>query len=225
MSVHNEESPSSQSLSPSFDAHSRRALRQAVYHENPVAWLFRGIIRIIYRGWTRIAARLFPEESRQTHIAERIGLPLPDSLNLSWITPDLAVGGRIHTSDLMRLQQEGVTRVVDVRSEHQDDEAALQQYHMELLYLPTPDTYPLSLADLARGAEWINAQRATGQRVLVHCEHGVGRSVLLAAAALVDEGYTARDAFALVAQKRWQASPNHRQAVRLLEYEQQQHLS
>jgi protein tyrosine phosphatase (PTP) superfamily phosphohydrolase (DUF442 family) len=178
-----------------------------------------GGIRLLYRRWTRVAARLFPEGSRRASIAERIGIPLPDRLDLSWIDPTLAVGGRVRPGDIHKLQRVGITAVVDVRAEHRDDEASLQQHQISLLYLPTPDTYPLSLDDLRAGASWINRQRKAGGRVLVHCEHGVGRSVLLAAAALVCEGYSAHDAFSLIEDKRWQASPNRRQILRLTDFE------
>jgi protein-tyrosine phosphatase len=118
-----------------------------------------------------------------------------------------------------RLARVGVTRVVDTRSEHKDDEGALSKEGIALLHLPTPDTYPLSIADLRRGADWVNQQLAGGQRVLIHCEHGVGRSVLLTAAALVAGGMSAHDAVDLVQSRRWQAAPNHRQIVRLQEFE------
>ncbi len=191
---------------------------EKAYKQTFLRWFGYGTVRVLYRPWTRIAANWFPEGSRQARIMERLGVPLPDRLDLSWITPDIAVGGRVRVGDIPSLQRVGVTRVVDVRQEHRDDEAALNRHGIELLYLPTPDTYPLSLADLRRGAEWINAQRQAHQRVLIHCEHGVGRSVLLAAAALVCEGYSAHAAFDLIGRKRWQASPNHRQVARLSEF-------
>ena len=182
-------------------------------------WAATGTLRVLYRGWTRIAARLFPEDSRQEAVATQIGVPLPDRLNMSWVTPQLAVGGRIRPEDVGRLARIGVTRVVDTRSEHKDDEAALAAEGIDLLYLPTPDTYPLSVTDLRRGADWVNRQLASGQRVLIHCEHGVGRSVLLTAAALVERGMSAHEAMDLIQRKRWQAAPNHRQIVRLQEFE------
>jgi protein tyrosine phosphatase (PTP) superfamily phosphohydrolase (DUF442 family) len=174
---------------------------------------------VLYRWWTRVAVALFPEDSARARWANAVGLPLPDQLNMSWITPQLAVGGRVRPEDIGRLARSGVTRVVDTRSEYQDDEAALGAEGIHLLYLPTPDTQPLSLEDLRRGAEWVNEQLADGQRVLIHCEHGVGRSVLLAAAALVAGGMSAHDAVALVQRRRWQAAPNHRQIVRLQAFE------
>jgi protein tyrosine phosphatase (PTP) superfamily phosphohydrolase (DUF442 family) len=182
-------------------------------------WAATGALRVLYRAWTRVAARLFPEDSRQEDLATQIGVPLPDRLNMSWVTPQLAVGGRVRLEDVGRLARAGVTRVVDTRSEHQDDKAALAAEGIELLYLPTPDTYPLSISDLRRGADWVNQQLTSGHRVLIHCEHGVGRSVLLTAAALVASGMSAHEAVDLIQNKRWQAAPNHRQIVRLQEFE------
>ncbi len=182
-------------------------------------WALMGGVRALYRRWTRIAAAVFPADSPGAALAERIGIPLPDRLNMSWITPHLAVGGRVHPDDLARLASTGITAVVDTRAEHQDDERALAGVGIRLLSLPTPDTYPLTVEQLCEGARWINAQIADGQRVLVHCEHGVGRSVLLAAAALVMGGMSASDAIRLIQRKRWQAAPNHRQVRRLQEFE------
>jgi protein tyrosine phosphatase (PTP) superfamily phosphohydrolase (DUF442 family) len=182
-------------------------------------WTLTGGLRLLYRAWTRVAARLFPEDSRQEALANQIGVPLPDRLNMSWVTPELAVGGRVKSADIGRLAQAGVTRVVDTRSEHMDDARALAAKGIELLYLPTPDTQPLTLPDLKRGAAWVNEQIAAGHRVLIHCEHGVGRSVLLTAAALVANGMSAASAIDLIQRQRWQAAPNHRQIVRLQEFE------
>lgn len=182
-------------------------------------WLIMGGIRWLYRRWTRVAVYLFPEDSRRAALAMGLGIPLPDQLNMSWVTANLAVGGRILPADIHRLAASGVTRVVDTRSEHKDDEAALGKEGIGLLYLPTPDTYPLTVEQLLEGAAWVNAQIADGQRVLIHCEHGVGRSVLLTAAALVGQGMSAHDAITLVQRRRWQAAPNHRQMQRLQEFE------
>jgi protein tyrosine phosphatase (PTP) superfamily phosphohydrolase (DUF442 family) len=182
-------------------------------------WLGTGMLRVGYRTWTRIAASLFPEDSRRAVWATSVGVPLPDRLNLSWITPDLAVGGRILPEDIHRLASAGITRVVDTRSEHKDDEVALAAEGIDLLYLPTPDTYPLSVEDLQKGARWVNEQVAQRQKTLIHCEHGVGRSVLLTAAALVARGMSADRAMELIMNRRWQAAPNHRQMKRLQEFE------
>src|SRR5215471_17787284 len=88
-------------------------------------WFFTGIVRILYRSWTHIAALLFPEDSPAERIGQALHIPLPDRLNMTWITDHLAVGGRIHPEDIKALARAGVTHVVDTRSEYVDDAAAL----------------------------------------------------------------------------------------------------
>ncbi len=153
-------------------------------------WFFTGLGRLSYRAWTRIAARLFPEDSKSERLAQALHIPLPDKLNMSWVTEHLG-----------------------------DDAEAMAQEQIELLHLPTPDTYPLTLEQLWQGASWVHERIEKGGHCLVHCEHGVGRSVLLTCAVLVYSGMHAQDALQLVREKRWQASPNHRQVVRLREFE------
>lgn len=182
-------------------------------------WFFTGIVRLSYRGWTRVAAFLFPEDSKAERIAQTLHIPLPDKLNMSWITTHLAVGGRIHPEDIKALAAAGVTHVVDTRSEYRDDAEALAKEHIELLYLPTDDTRPLTIEQMLQGAQWVQERMEQGGRVLIHCEHGVGRSVQLTTAVLIYDGMHAQDALQLVQQKRWQAAPNYRQVRRLREFE------
>jgi protein-tyrosine phosphatase len=166
-----------------------------------------------------MAAFLFPEDSKAEQIAQALHIPLPDKLNMSWITTQLALGGRIHPEDIKALATAGVTHVVDTRSEYRDDAEALAKEQIELLYLPTPDTRPLTIEQMLGGSEWVKVRMEQGGRVLIHCEHGVGRSALLTCAVLVYTGMNAQDALQLVQQKRWQAAPNYRQVRRLREFE------
>ena len=188
-------------------------------HFSGMHWFFTGLVRVSYRAWTRVAAALFPENSRAEHVARALHLPLPDQLNMSWVTQRLAVGGRVHSQDIPALAHVGVTHVVDTRSEYCDDEEELTKAHIAFLHLPAPDTRPLTVQQLMEGARWVNESMQNGGRVLIHCEHGVGRSVLLTCASLVYGGMHARDALELVQEKRWQAAPNHSQVARLREFE------
>lgn len=218
MKTEQEETGAVSETSPGSDAPLQRSA-SGLRRRSAARWALTGGLRLLYRWWTRIAAAVFPEESKQARWATEVGIPLPDRLNMSWVTPQLAVGGRIRPSDIGRLARSGVTAVVDTRSEHQDDEKALGAEGINLLYLPTPDTHPLTLEDLQRGSAWVNDRLAEGDRVLIHCEHGVGRSVLLTAASLVAGGMSSHEAVELVQRRRWQAAPNHRQIVRLQEFE------
>src|SRR6266581_4782251 len=86
-----------------------------------IRWTTSGVVRLSYRLWTRVAARLFPENSPSERVAQALHLPLPDRLNMSWVNDYLAVGGRIHPSDIPALALTGVKHVVDTRSEYHDD--------------------------------------------------------------------------------------------------------
>lgn len=188
-------------------------------HFSFTRWASSGVVRVLYRSWTRVAAHLFPENSWGEHLAQDLHITLPDKLNMSWVNSHLAVGGRVHPGDIKALALSGITHVVDTRSEYSDDKEALARENIELLYLPAPDTYPLSIEQLMQGSAWVDERIKQGGRVLIHCEHGVGRSVLLTSAVLVYEGMHARDALELIKEKRWQASPNQRQVNRLKEFE------
>jgi protein tyrosine phosphatase (PTP) superfamily phosphohydrolase (DUF442 family) len=204
---------------PPASAPETLAVERRPVHFSGARWFFTGLVRLSYRIWTRVAAHLFPEDSMAERIALSLHIPLPDKLNMSWVTQELAVGGRVHTEDIPALARAGITHVVDTRSEYSDDPASLAREDIELLHLPTPDTYPLTLEQLREGAAWVQERIERGGRVLIHCEHGVGRSVLLTCAVLIYGGMSSHDALALVTEKRWQAAPNHRQVARLREFE------
>jgi len=194
-------------------------LKRQEVHFSSTRWFFTGIVRLVYRRWTRIAVRLFPEDSKAESLARRLHVPLPDQLNMDWVTEHLAVGGRVHPEDIPALARAGVTQVIDTRSEHCDDAGAMAREGIELLYLPAPDTYPLTVEQLREGAQWAYERMQRGGRVLIHCEHGVGRSVLLTCSVLVYGGMSANEALLLTQQKRWQAAPNGRQIQRLRDFE------
>ena len=63
-------------------------------------WALTGGLRVLYRRWTRLAVALFPEDSARARWASQMGVPLPDRLNMSWVTPQLAVGGRVRPEDI-----------------------------------------------------------------------------------------------------------------------------
>ena len=76
---------------------------------------------------------------------------------------------------------------------------------------------------LDQGVEWAKRRMDLGQRVYVHCLHGVGRGPLLGACVLVSSGYSATQALQLVRAKRWQASPNEEQIDALVTYARRHH--
>lgn len=148
----------------------------------------------------------------------RIAEFAPTRLNLSWITDEMAVGGAVRSRDVPRLRHLGIRAIADCREEATDDEAALARNGIAYLRLPTPDATALAQSDLRTGAAWIGARISQGEKVYIHCTHGVGRAPLLAACYLVSQGASAQEALHLVKMRRWQASPNEEQVNALMTY-------
>lgn len=143
----------------------------------------------------------------------------PTQLNLSWVSGNLAVGGSFARKDIPLLAAQGLTAVLDLRAEAQDDAEALGQHGIQLRCLPAPDREAPSPHDMVGAVRWVLDQMDQGGKVLVHCEHGVGRGPLLGCAVLVAQGYSAPEALRLVRTRRWQAAPNDRQLEALLAFE------
>ena len=145
-----------------------------------------------------------------------LGNPPPD---LDFITDSLAVGGALRSdAQIQALPGLGIGGVVDMRSESLDNVTELERLGIKFLHLPTIDWHPPTQEDLIKGAAWVQGQIAAGGKVLVHCQHGIGRSVILAAAVLVAEGSTWQDALATISAKRWGASPHADQVDALVEF-------
>jgi predicted protein tyrosine phosphatase len=134
------------------------------------------------------------------------------SPDFHWLTKQLALGARFpmeragHLADL-----HGITAVVDLRAEACDDEAALNAAGIELLHLPTPDLEPATHDHLERGVAFVRERLDRGDKVLVHCQHGIGRSALLALCVLVDQGWQPLDALAHAKDRRAVVSPSQSQ--------------
>lgn len=133
-------------------------------------------------------------------------------MDFDWITPTLAVGGRPPPGEEEALASEhGVGAVVDLREEERDDAAALAAAGVAFLHLPTPDLHPPSLADLDRGSAFVRDRLARGERVLIHCQHGIGRSAVLALCVLADAGEAPIEALQRAKDAREKVSPSQSQ--------------
>jgi protein-tyrosine phosphatase len=130
-------------------------------------------------------------------------------LNLSWITDALAIGGCFDAEDVEALAREHhVAVVVDLRAEARDDEALLRRHGVAFLHLPTADLGAISPPMLRLGIAFISRHLDAGRRALVHCQHGIGRSALLALCVLVERGREPLDALALAKERRALVSPS-----------------
>jgi protein-tyrosine phosphatase len=144
----------------------------------------------------------------------------PPALDVDWISPSLAVGAFVPPAAVERLAREHlVTHVVDLRAEACDEERELERCGMKLLHLPTEDMCAIAPDVLDRGVAWVRHALSGGRRrVLVHCQHGIGRSALLALCVLVDAGMAPLDALALAKGRRAAVSPSPAQLEAFIEF-------
>jgi predicted protein tyrosine phosphatase len=146
------------------------------------------------------------EEDEEASVSERW---TPD---LHWLTDHVAVGGCFPSERAAHLAAEhGIRAVVDLRQEDRDDEAQLRAAGIDFLHLPTPDQMSPTAAVLERGVEFTRDHVSRGNRVLIHCAAGVGRSALLALCVLVDQGWEPLDALSHAKDRRWAVSPSRSQ--------------
>jgi hypothetical protein len=130
-------------------------------------------------------------------------------LNLNWVTPQLAVGGRFPSEAAEHLALRlGIRHVVDLRVEACDDEHLLREHGISLLHLPTQDLRAVSLPMLRDGVHWVTRHLERGDKVYIHCEGGVGRSATLALCVMVAQGAPPLEALSRAKQARWQVSPS-----------------
>jgi protein-tyrosine phosphatase len=134
------------------------------------------------------------------------------SLNLDWVTPALAVGGRFPVEAVEHLARSlSIRHIVDVRREARDDERVLREHGITLLHLPTEDLCAISRHMLQEGVRWVRRHLDQGLKVYIHCEHGIGRSALLALCVLVESGKTPLEALELAKRARPRVSPSPEQ--------------
>jgi rhodanese-related sulfurtransferase len=132
--------------------------------------------------------------------------------NFHWLTDHIAFGGSFPSERAAELAEaHGITAVIDLREEECDDEAALHAAGIDLLHLPTPDMEPAQREQLDAGVSFVRDRLSSAGKVLIHCEHGIGRSGLLALCVLVDQGWQPLDALAHAKSRREKLSPSRAQ--------------
>ncbi|CAN7617060.1 dual specificity protein phosphatase family protein [Phenylobacterium sp. LjRoot219] len=136
----------------------------------------------------------------------------PWTPSFTWIQPDLAVGGAFPIEQAACLVgQHGVGAIIDVRSETCDDALVLERCGLRFLHLPTDDMCGVSQPRLDQAVAFAEAAMAEGLRLLVHCQHGVGRSALVALCILIARGHAPLDALTIAKDARQLVSPSEAQ--------------
>jgi dual specificity MAP kinase phosphatase len=142
------------------------------------------------------------------------GIP---NLKRCQITADLFLGSQYTKAGLKKLKALGITAIVNMRTHHVFVKA--QYVGIKYLHLPTVDNTPPTLADLIKGAAFIDDEIKNNGKVYVHCRQGLGRGPTMALAYLIKTGLTFDDAFRLIKRVRPFIDPKPEQIQRLKELE------
>jgi protein tyrosine phosphatase (PTP) superfamily phosphohydrolase (DUF442 family) len=168
----------------------------------------------------RVSSLLLGLRQAAVQAVQRVQDVRPRKLDVSWVTDTLAVGGAFQPRDVRRLRAQGITAVLDLRAEAEDDAALLAQHGVEFAHLRIQDHACPTDETFEQGVEWVLTQQEAGRKVFIHCGLGAGRGPLMTAAVLVACGYRPSAALQQVRTRRWQAVPNARQLEGLRRYAQ-----
>lgn len=122
-----------------------------------------------------------------------------------------AIWKRDLDADLARIKDEfGVTKIVSLLEDHEFSELNISNYlekaevaGLAVKRFPVDDHgKPSSLAEMRDAVRFVNDAVAAGEAVLIHCKGGRGRTGMLAAGCLVEQGYDPAEAIDAVREHR-----------------------
>ncbi len=141
------------------------------------------------------------------------------STDISQITDSLLVGAEPRAEDSAEIARHNVRLIISMIGGARPPQCFGEE-PLSCLWLPSFDTFltPIAAKKLLQGVEAANRTISNGGRVLVYCQKGRHRSVIMAAAILIATGYSADEAIKLLRARRRVADPEtwyiRRQIVR-----------
>jgi len=117
-------------------------------------------------------------------------------MEISWITPQIGVGGAIWREDRMiELVSQGVTHILNMQLEF-DDRPLAGLYNVPVCWIKVDDDYLHKPAEtLKPGLDFaLDALRSPETKLYIHCAAGIHRSPMMALAILRAQGLSLMEA-------------------------------
>jgi protein-tyrosine phosphatase len=102
----------------------------------------------------------------------------------------------VSPDDFAALRGAGIGAVVNLCRECGDLHLVEERTGFEVCYLPSDDETPPDEDALERALAWVDEMQRQGERVLVHCRFGIGRTATFVATLLMHRGTELKDALA-----------------------------
>ncbi len=125
-------------------------------------------------------------------------------MDLTWVTPRIAVGGGIWTdANMAKVAAAGVTHVIDMQVEF-DDSPLAGPYGIEVFWNQVDDDFQPKPAEVFRpGIGFaLAALESPENKLLIHCAAGVHRAPMMALALLRAQGWDLQEAMELMEERR-----------------------
>ena len=125
-------------------------------------------------------------------------------MDMTWVTPRVAVGGGIWTDEKMiEVVRAGVTHIIDMQIEF-DDTPLAEPYGVRVLWNPTDDDFQPKRPELfQRGLDFaLEALDEPDSKIFIHCAAGVHRAPMMTLALLRALGFSLCDAMQTIQSRR-----------------------
>jgi GGDEF domain-containing protein len=111
---------------------------------------------------------------------------------MNHIVNNLWLGSQQDADELVRLNPEGITAILNVRGldayDPPGNDQSAEHPGKAYKYIPAPDTEIIYPRQVKEALAWLQEQTEKGERILIHCRHGLSRSAGFLAAFMVESG-------------------------------------
>jgi len=135
------------------------------------------------------------------------------AVDASEVMPGLLVGSAPDAGQAAELARRGVTTVVDLRAERENE--GYWPASVTIRRVPVIDHTAMDPRELAELAQWVVEAIGGGEVVLIHCHAGMGRAATVGCAVLIELGYGVADAYNTLREARPVIAPTDAQIALL----------